>query len=69
MRSGLLSLGVPAPSFLTPCWPLDSREAMAAGLEQSYPIYQWLGLDHVEHQTLHRGLTDRLLLVHVHGFL
>jgi hypothetical protein len=45
---------------------LDSREAMAAGLEQSYPIYQRLGLDHVEHQTLHRvDLTDRLLLVHV----
>jgi hypothetical protein len=45
---------------------LDSREAMAAGLEQSYPIYQRLGLDHVEHQTLHRvDLTDRLLLVQV----
>lgn len=39
---------------------------MAAGLEQSYPIYQRLGLDHVEHQTLHRvDLTDRLLLVQV----
>jgi hypothetical protein len=45
---------------------LDSREAMAAGLEQSYPLYQRLGLHHVEHQTLHRvDLTDRLLLVHV----
>ena len=45
---------------------LDSREAMAAGLEQSYPIYQRLGLDHVEHKTLHRvDLTDRLLLVQV----
>jgi len=45
---------------------LDSREAMAAGLEQSYPIYQRLGLHHVEHQTLDRvDLTDRLLRVHV----
>ena len=45
---------------------LDSREAMAAGLEQSYPIYQRLGLDHVEHETLDRvDLTDRLLRVHV----
>jgi hypothetical protein len=45
---------------------LDSRDAMAAGLEQSYPVYQRLGLHHVEHQTLHRvDLTDRLLLVHV----
>jgi hypothetical protein len=45
---------------------LDSREAMAAGLEQSYPVYRRLGLHHVEHQTLHRiDLTDRLLLVHV----
>jgi hypothetical protein len=39
---------------------------MTAGLEQSYPAYQRLGLHHVEHQTLHRvDLTDRLLLVHV----
>ena len=45
---------------------LDSREAMAAGLEQSYPVYQRLGLHHVEHQTLHRvDLTDQLLLVQV----
>jgi hypothetical protein len=45
---------------------LDSRDAMVAGLEQSYPIYQRLGLHHVDHQTLHRvDLTDRLLLVHV----
>ena len=45
---------------------LDSREAMAAGLEQSYPLYQRLGLHHVQHQTLHRvDLTDRLLLVYV----
>jgi hypothetical protein len=45
---------------------LDSRAAMAAGLEQSYPIYQRLGLHHVEHQTLDRvDLTDRLLRVHV----
>jgi hypothetical protein len=45
---------------------LDSREAMAAGLEQSYPVYQRLGLHNVEHQTLHRvDLTDRLLLVQV----
>jgi hypothetical protein len=45
---------------------LDSREAMAAGLEQSYPIYQRLGLHHVEHQTLDQvDLTDRLLRVHI----
>jgi hypothetical protein len=45
---------------------LDSREVMAAGLEQSYPLYQRLGLHHVEHETLDRvDLTDRLLLVHV----
>jgi hypothetical protein len=45
---------------------LDSRAAMAAGLEQSYPIYQRLGLHHVEHQTLDRvDLTDRLLRVHL----
>lgn len=45
---------------------LDSREAMAVGLNQSYPIYQRLGLHHVEHQTLDRvDLTDRLLRVHV----
>ena len=45
---------------------LDSREAMAAGLEQSYPVYQRLSLHHVEHQTLHRvDLTDRLLLIQV----
>jgi hypothetical protein len=45
---------------------LDSREAMAAGLEQSYPLYQRLGLYHVEHETLDRvDLTDRLLLVQV----
>lgn len=45
---------------------LDSREAMAAGLEQSYPLYQRLGLQHVEHETLDRvDLTDRLLLVQV----
>jgi hypothetical protein len=44
----------------------DSREAMAAGLEQSYPLYQRLGLSHVEHQTLDRiDLTERLLLVRV----
>jgi hypothetical protein len=45
---------------------LDSREAMAAGLEQSYPLYQQLGLHHVGHETLERvDLTDRLLRVRV----
>jgi hypothetical protein len=45
---------------------LDSREAMAAGLEQSYPLYQQLGLHHVAHQTLERvDLTDRLLRIRI----
>ena len=45
---------------------LDSREAMAAGLQQSYPLYQRLGLHHVAHETLERvDLTDRLLRVRV----
>jgi hypothetical protein len=39
---------------------------MAAGLEQSYPLYQRLGLHHVEHETLDRvDLTDRLVLVQI----
>jgi hypothetical protein len=45
---------------------LDSREAMAAGLQQSYPLYQRLGLHHVAHETPERAdLTDRLLRIRI----
>jgi hypothetical protein len=45
---------------------LDSREAMAAGLQQSYPLYQRLGLHHVEHEIVERvDLTDRMLRIRV----
>jgi hypothetical protein len=45
---------------------LDTREAMAAGLQQSYPFYQRLGLHHVDHETLERvDLTERLLRIRV----
>jgi hypothetical protein len=33
---------------------LDSREAMVEGLEQSYPLYQQLGLSSVKHELLRR---------------
>ena len=45
---------------------LDTREAMAAGLEQSYPLYRRLGLHHVAHETLERvDLTERLLRIRI----
>jgi hypothetical protein len=45
---------------------LDTREAMAAGLQQFYPLYQRLGLHHVDHETLERvDLTERLLRIRV----
>ncbi|HJV12710.1 MAG TPA: hypothetical protein VJ625_02370 [Propionibacteriaceae bacterium] len=45
---------------------LDTHEEMAAGLQQSYPLYQRLGLHHVDHETLERvHLTERLLRIRV----
>ena len=45
---------------------LATRSEMAKGLEQSYPFYQGLGLDTVEHTLLEQvDLTDRLTRVHV----
>jgi hypothetical protein len=45
---------------------LNTHEAMAAGLQQSYPLYQRLGLHHVDHETLERvDLTERLLRIRV----
>jgi hypothetical protein len=45
---------------------LDTREAMSAGLEQSYPLYDRLGLASVGHELVeHRRLSARLVLVRV----
>ncbi len=45
---------------------LDSREEMAAGLQQGYPRYQQLGLADIAHELLgSRTITDRLLLADV----
>ncbi|MFK3676848.1 hypothetical protein ACI2IP_03920 [Microbacterium sp. NPDC090218] len=45
---------------------LESREAMIAGLKQSYPLYRELGLASVGHELLDTtALTDRLMLVRV----
>jgi hypothetical protein len=45
---------------------LDSHEAMVQGLEQSYPLYQKLGLSSVGHELLDaQQLSPRLVLVRV----
>ncbi|MFF3645579.1 hypothetical protein [Streptomyces sp. NPDC002564] len=45
---------------------LESREAMAAGLEQSYPLYRRLGLASVGYERLgHERLGDTIFLVRV----
>jgi hypothetical protein len=45
---------------------LDSREAMAEGLRQSYPLYRELGLASVDHELLEeKELSDHLVLVRV----
>lgn len=45
---------------------LESRDAMIAGLKQSYPLYRELGLASVGHELLDTtGVTDRLVLVRV----
>lgn len=45
---------------------LEEREAMAQGLEQSYPVYKKLGLGSVLHECLNiDDLTDAIKLVHV----
>lgn len=45
---------------------LASREAMAAGLRQSYPVYQRLGLDSVGYELVDiNQLSDALALVRV----
>lgn len=45
---------------------LDSREAMAEGLRQSYPLYRRLGLARVDHELVQRAdLTDALVRVRV----
>ncbi|CEI30742.1 hypothetical protein [Propionibacterium freudenreichii] len=45
---------------------LESREAMVRGLEQSYPLYQQLGLDSVGFELLdHQQLSATVVLVHV----
>ncbi len=45
---------------------LESRDAMAEGVKQSYPLYQQLGLASVEHELLEiKELSDRLVLVRV----
>lgn len=45
---------------------LESRDAMIAGLKQSYPLYRELGLASVGHELLDaNALTDRLVLVRV----
>ncbi|MFC7450491.1 hypothetical protein [Rhodococcus daqingensis] len=45
---------------------LSSREDMAAGLSQSYPLYKQLGLAGIAHQVLESAaLTDRLARVRV----
>lgn len=43
---------------------IDSRDAMVRGLEQSYPLYQQLGLDSVRYEVMGSNhLTDMLVLV------
>ena len=45
---------------------VESREAMASGLEQSYPLYRKLGLASVGHEHLgHEQLSDTIFLVRV----
>ncbi len=45
---------------------VESRDAMVQGLEQSYPIYQKLGLDSVGYELLEeKHLTDALVLARV----
>ena len=45
---------------------LESREAMAAGLERSYPLYRRLGLASVGFERLgHERLSDAVVLVRV----
>ena len=45
---------------------VEDREAMARGLEQSYPTYQRLGLASVSHECLEvKELTEVITLVHV----
>ncbi|MFJ9686054.1 hypothetical protein ACIRRX_10245 [Streptomyces bacillaris] len=45
---------------------LESREAMASGLEQSYPLYRKLGLASVGYERLdHQQLSDAIFLVRV----
>ncbi len=45
---------------------LESREAMASGLEQSYPLYRKLGLASVGYERLdHQQLSDTIFLVRV----
>lgn len=45
---------------------LDSREQMARGLEQSYPLYRALGLSEVTHTLLERvQVTARIVRVRV----
>lgn len=45
---------------------VESREAMAAGLEQSYPLYKKLGLFSVGYELLRQEqLSDALTRVHV----
>ena len=45
---------------------IETREAMAAGLKRSYPLYQQLGLGSVAYDLLEaQPLTDKLVLAHV----
>jgi hypothetical protein len=45
---------------------LDSREQMAQGLTQSYPLYRALGLSRVDHTVIERAnLTHRMVRLHV----
>lgn len=45
---------------------LDSRELMARGLAQSYPLYRELGMGGVEHTLLeHAALTERMARLRV----
>lgn len=45
---------------------IQTREAMANGLKQSYPLYQQLGLGSVTYELLEaKPLTDKLVLAHV----
>jgi hypothetical protein len=45
---------------------LDSREEMAQGLTQSYPLYRALGLTRVGHTVIERAdLTPRIVRLHV----